>query len=1029
MTENRWHHISQLFTRALEVDERDRDTWLKKACGEDGNLLEEVHSLLEAHASGGPLNESMEKLHELAFSPPAETFEKGSVIGPYQLDEVIGKGGMGIVYKARDNRLNRDVAIKFLPPLLSLDERAKKRFLNEARMAATLDHPNVCTIYETGETETGTLYMVMRYYEGETLRDRLKHGPLPVDRALDIIRQTAKGLLAAHKQGLVHRDIKPANLIITKDGTVKILDFGIAKAAQSGLTQTEWNPGTAAYMAPEQVKGEQVGPGADIWALGVLFYEMITGQRPFQGENEASLIYQIVHQRPETIQQYAPGISSGLIRIIDRSLEKKPENRYSSIPDFLRDLDEYQNQSAGQQGSRFHYRTIAGYLRTPKRAVVAGSAILVLFILLVWALDRQSNFKWATQEAPVEIDRLMEENQYAAAFMLASEALSYAPNEPSLEHLLESASVPVQVESDPPGARFFHKPFLSPDAPWIEAGVTPLDQILLPKQHIRWRAELDGHEPAEGSFSTLWRQLRISLVPAEEAMVDMVWIPDGRISFAGESYEVEAFWLDRHEVTNREFARFVAAGGYDNETYWMRALESGDLTWQQAQTEFRDRTGRQGPAGWELGRPPDGAEELPVGGISWYEAAAYCTFMDKELPTIYHWRRATGLNREIYTDIHRMSNFSGQGPAPPGQYTGITRYGAYDMAGNHKEWVWNAIGNMRYILGGAWNESDKMYQDNDARPPSERGATHGVRCSAHEEPVPDDLYLPAELMYYDFTGYEPVDDEVFEILKRFYDYQPAPLDVWQKETAEFAHWRRKTVSVNTAYSDERMLIRLYIPHDVSPPYQAVIHFPGAYANRLGTSENPSDLSMFDFIIRSGRVLVYPVYFRTYERFDPETRATRRDAYINWNQDIGHTLDYLETREDMDHETIAYFGFSMGAIPGPVFGAFHERISSMVLLGGGLGGWMRNRAPELFPLNFASRVQIPVLMISGEDDVGLGPPEKSRQPLFDRFGTPDEHKRFVLLEGGHIPDEWSGFIRETIDWLDRYQGPVSHHYPQ
>ena len=215
MTENRWHHISQLFTRALEVDERDRDTWLKKACGEDGNLLEEVHSLLEAHASGGPLNESMEKLHELAFSPPAETFEKGSVIGPYQLDEVIGKGGMGIVYKARDNRLNRDVAIKFLPPLLSLDERAKKRFLNEARMAATLDHPNVCTIYETGETETGTLYMVMRYYEGETLRDRLKHGPLPVDRALDIIRQTAKGLLAAHKQGLVHRDIGLSEVIVS----------------------------------------------------------------------------------------------------------------------------------------------------------------------------------------------------------------------------------------------------------------------------------------------------------------------------------------------------------------------------------------------------------------------------------------------------------------------------------------------------------------------------------------------------------------------------------------------------------------------------------------------------------------------------------------------------------------------------------------------------------------------------------------------------------------------------------------------
>jgi eukaryotic-like serine/threonine-protein kinase len=1029
MTEQRWQQITQLFTRALEVDEKVRDTWLKEACGEDSKLMDEIYSLLEAHKSGGPLNESMENLHQMAFSTPAETFEKGTGVGPYNLEEMIGAGGMGIVYKARDTRLNRDVAIKFLPPLLSFDDRAKNRFLNEARMAATLDHPNVCTIYETGETDAGTLYMVMRYYEGETLRDRLNRETVPVKQAVNIIKQTAKGLYAAHKQGLVHRDIKPANLIITKEGIVKILDFGIAKAAEAGFTKTGWNPGTAAYMAPEQVKGEEVSQQADVWALGIVLFEMITGQRPFRGDNEASLIYQIVHKQPQPIQETYPEISSKLTRIINRTLEKEPENRYQSVIEFLDDLEEYEKREIAAEKSSFHFQTMIETLRKPGVALTAGIGLLAACILLFWFMNRQADIRWATLEAPLEIEQLIGENQYAAAFTLAREALSYAPDDPSLGHLLETSSVPVQVQSKPAGATFYYKPFLTPDAPWQEAGITPLDQILLPKQHIRWRAELDGHEPVEGSFSTLYRSLDISLKPVEDAVDDMVWIPAGAIQFAGESVEVEAFWLDRYEVTNREFARFAASGGYEDVSYWQSALDASDLTWDEAQRRFRDRTGRPGPAGWELGRPSDGTEELPVGGLSWYEAAAYCNFVDKNLPTIYHWRRATGLNREIYTDIHRMSNFEGSGPAAPGQYAGISRYGAYDMAGNHKEWVWNAIGDMRYILGGAWNESEKMYHDNDARPSTERGDTHGVRCSLHEDPVAEELYHPADQMYYDFSEYEPVADDVFEILKRFYDYQPGPIEVRKKETAEFTHWRRETVSINTAYSDERMLVRLYIPNDVSPPYQTVLHFPGVYAVALGSSENPSDLSLFDFIIRSGRVLVHPVYFRTYERYDPEATSTWRDAYIKWSQDIGQTIDYLETRQDIDLDNITYFGFSMGASPGPVFGAIHERLSSMILLGSGIAGYMRNRPPEAFPLNFAPRVQIPVLMVSGEDDVGLGPPEKGRQPLFDHFGTPGEHKRFVMLDGGHIPDDWSGFIRETLDWLDRYQGPVIAQYPQ
>jgi len=296
MTEKRWKQITQLFTQALEVEEGVRDTWLQKVCRDDDGLLKEVQSLLEAHSADDPLNKPMDNLNELVISTLEEKFLKQSSFGKYKIEDRIGAGGMGLVYKARDTRLNRTVAIKLLPLAMSLNENAKKRFLNEARLAATLDHPNVCTIYETGETDDGTLYIVMRYYEGKTLREFLADGPLPQEKAIEFAIQTAKGLSAAHKEGMIHRDIKPSNLIITENGKVKILDFGIAKIADAELTKTGQRPGTTAYMAPEQVKGEEIGLQADIWAVGVLLYEMISGKRPFSGDTATSLMYKIINE-------------------------------------------------------------------------------------------------------------------------------------------------------------------------------------------------------------------------------------------------------------------------------------------------------------------------------------------------------------------------------------------------------------------------------------------------------------------------------------------------------------------------------------------------------------------------------------------------------------------------------------------------------------------------------------------------------------------------------------------------------------
>ena len=198
------------------------------------------------------------------------TLAAGSQLGPYEIVSQLGSGGMGVVYEARDPRLKRTVAIKLLPPDLTKDATAKQRFLQEAQAASALDHPNICTIFEINETDDGQLYLVMAHYEGETLKERIERGPLELDDAIDIATQVGEGLSRAHAAGITHRDIKPANLMVATDGTVKILDFGLAKLAGSeGVTQTGTTVGTVAYMSPEQALGQEVDHRTDIWSLGV----------------------------------------------------------------------------------------------------------------------------------------------------------------------------------------------------------------------------------------------------------------------------------------------------------------------------------------------------------------------------------------------------------------------------------------------------------------------------------------------------------------------------------------------------------------------------------------------------------------------------------------------------------------------------------------------------------------------------------------------------------------------------------------
>lgn len=326
----RWARLEPILDRALELPPEEVSAYLDEACGDDPRLRGEVERLLRAGTEeGGLLEEGAAALAApLLDDAVAEGPAGERRIGPYRVLRELGRGGMGVVHLARDPRLAREVAVKVLPPWLAMSERSKRRFTEEARAASALDHPNIETVHEIGETEDGRLYIVMAYYAGETLAERIGRGTLAVDEALRVGTQVADALAAAHAGGIVHRDVKPSNVILTPEGVPKLVDFGVAKAADHGLTATGATPGTVAYMSPEQTRGEEVDARSDVWSAGVVLYEMLTGERPFAADGEGATIYRIRNDEPRPVRELRPDVPGSVAAVVERCLARDPERRY-----------------------------------------------------------------------------------------------------------------------------------------------------------------------------------------------------------------------------------------------------------------------------------------------------------------------------------------------------------------------------------------------------------------------------------------------------------------------------------------------------------------------------------------------------------------------------------------------------------------------------------------------------------------------------------------------------------------------------
>jgi formylglycine-generating enzyme required for sulfatase activity/dienelactone hydrolase len=985
-------------------------------------------------------------LDDVSHRLDADRRDKGTVslsagarLGQYEILSPLGAGGMGEVYRARHVALGREAAIKVLPDALASDPERLKRFEQEARTASALNHPNIVTIYDIAEHD-GTRYLAMELVEGKTLRERLADGPLELREVLVVATQIAEGLARAHAASIVHRDLKLDNVMLTADGRVKILDFGLAKPAleaasvesemstASQLTQPGSVPGTVPYMSPEQAAARPVDHRSDQFSFGVVLYELVCGERPFQGASVATVLSAILKEPPRPPRELRPEIPADLAAVILRCLAKEPSKRYASTDELTAALGRVAERlEGGARGLTVRWPAIAAALVVLAALVGVGA----------WQWHRASRVRWAEREALPEINRLTEKGDLGEAYRVALEARKYIPDSAELQKSLDRITLPISVVTEPPGARVLVKGYATPEAPWETLGETPLQEVRIPYALLRWRIEKEGFEPFEGapfgagSLRALGRGL--TLAPAGTAPEGMVRVPGGVFNGIRDLRPpgelpvvlVGDYWIDRYEVTNREFKEFVDAGGYARREYWSEPIVDGERTlpWKDVMEAFRDPTGRPGPATWQLGTYPEGEGDLPVGGVSWYEAAAYCAYREGSLPTIYHWYHAAALGQ--LSDILRFSNLGRERSVPVGSLQGLGPYGTYDMAGNVKEWCWNETRGRRYVLGGAWNDPPYMYKHLVARSPLERAATHGVRCARFIEPPSEPLLEPVTPAW-EFPKAEPVSDEVFEAYRAMYAYDRTPLEAEVEGVDDSSpYWRKEVVSFDAAYGNERVLALLFLPRGATPPFQVVVWFPGGDAFASRSSERLASPFLFDFLPRSGRALVYPIYKGMYERFEPFKRAGTewRDRFIQWSKDLGRTIDYLETREDLDHERLAYYGFSTGATFGPILTAIDPRFRASILLSGGL--LPVPLRPEMNVVNFAPRSRVPTLMINGREDFILAV-EEAQQPLFDLLGAPEEDKRHALLEGGHLPPDRNAIIREVLDWLDRYLGLLERH---
>ena len=804
---------------------------------------------------------------------------------------------MGEVYLAEDTKLNRRVAIKLLPETAYADKQAHQRLIREARTAANLDHPNICSIHEIAE-DGGHSFICMQYIEGETLDTLLKRKTLNQVEILSIAVQVADALAEAHSHETIHRDIKPSNIMITSRGAVKVMDFGLAKLMQPEQIASEAETaamistpgaviGTLPYMSPEQVRGESLDGRSDIFSFGVVLYEMLSGHQPFLDKSSAGTASAILTREPLPLARFAPNISTELERIVLKTLQKDPDDRYQTAKDLLIDLRNLRDELQFQNRLERSASTVSG-VRPPaihsgttidkeqaqtivadkritlpeqqprqlargKGKLYAVIALVALAVIVVgWFVRQSLNQRWARKQIP-EIQALSKVGRTFEAFDLAVQTQKYISDDPIIQQLMPTISDSISVTSDPAGASVYLKRFTA-NATRQLIGQTPIANLRIARGQYVLYIEKEGYAPTEQTVSGAFLRAGGSVVMPPPIKVDKKLIAADKVParmtlVTGGDYRLVAwarptdervhlddYFIDKYEVSNQEYKEFINGGGYLKKQYWKYPFikDGKTMTWEEAMEQFKDRTGLPGPRSWSNQNFPEGKGNYPVTDVSWYEAAAYAAFRGKQLPTIFQWEKA-GRNGTVGA----LSNYMPWGVFYPGDT--LDQRANF---GSDETWPVDS-GEFGMSPFGAFNMAGNVSEwclNETSEGFLSAGGAWGdpVYSFANYGGFPG--FYSSEKRGFRCavsTGeaqgnitikiedavpvYARTSDADFNKWLRAYDYEKRPLDP-QIEKQETPEWTRERITFNGA-DGERAIAYLYLPKNFPGPFQVIHYLP------------------------------------------------------------------------------------------------------------------------------------------------------------------------------------------------------------
>lgn len=674
-------------------------------------------------------------------------------------------------------------------------------------------------------------------------------------------------------------------------------------------------------------------------------------------------------------------------------------------------------------------------VKTEKRTksnINLKTSILIISLFLVSIsniifIGNAAKIKKLNQDLIPKIKTLVNEGNYFDSFLMIDDTLLISENFPEV---FNSFSALRNIDSKPLDAKVFYSKNTLDNEEEYYIGKTPLNNIRLPRGAIKLKFTKDGFKDRKiltnfGRTAPFKTPILSDLNSPPMIHIDSSVV---NISIAGivntNGKITPEYLIDENETTNDEYLDFLNSSEYNDPKFWDSIINKHSLinfNFNEIRN-FIDKTGRQGPSTWFIGKYETGKENFPVLGISWFEALAYCEFKGKTLPNIYQWDKAAGMASANY--IIPGSNIFKNKPVDVRSSTSVGYYGLKNMAGNAREWIYNTSGNKdKFILGGGYSDQIYLFNWVQSADPFDRSNLNGCRCAKTSNNEIQIGYQPILRPTKDLFSLKPVDDKTFNIYKSQYEYDKFDLNAKIIESKINNNGLRVERIEFDSFDNQKMQALIYLPINGKPPYKTILYYPGAGSINSRSSEQVmNNLGKGrSFLVESGYALIMPIFTSTYERGDglvnsiPNESINYRDHVITWGKELQLTVDYLNTRVDIDKDNIAYYGWSWGGRLGGIMVAIENRFKTALLMVGGMR--VQNKKPEVDPLNFLPRIKIPVLMLNGRYD-HFFPVETSQLPMYKFLGTKENDKKHMVYDTGHsIP--FNSLVKESLDWLEKY----------